>query len=167
MTVGFKGFAKPTKIDDERAKGALSNLPSDEYVLWTGGRYGMRRASGRAACLQTITEKNRPISVQTYVKRCLDMNNGQGFDTQISMGGLGLHQVAKPAVYLLLVKDDKGNFVAKKRIPTPDPDAFPDAYKKGGFNPGDVVTPAKKEAKKAAPKKEAAKEEAQAEQAQA
>lgn len=159
---GFKGFAKPTKIDDTRAEGVLGNVAADEFVMWTGGNYGRRRASGRSACLSVITEKMKPVALATYVKRCLTLADGKGFDSGISVGGLGLHQGAKPAVYLHLVKDADGNFVAKKAIPSPDRNAFPEAYAKGGFKAGDIVMPAEGAKKATTRRARTKKAEAQA-----
>lgn len=146
--VGFKGFAKPSKIDAEKATAMTSNVSGDEFVLWTGGSYGRRRASGRSACLATVTEKMRPVPLTDYVKRCLRLADGAGYDTSISVGGLSLHQGAKPCVYLHLVKDAKGNFVAKKAIPTPDKAVYQAAYDRGGFKPGDVVIAAEQAPKR-------------------
>ena len=140
--VGFKGFAKPSKIDGEKAKAMTENVSGDEFVLWTGGSYGRRRASGRSACLATVTEKMKPVPLTEYVSRCLKLADGAGYDTSISVGGLSLHQGAKPAVYLHLVRDASGNFVAKKNIPTPDKAVFQDVYERGGFKAGDIVVPA-------------------------
>ncbi len=129
--IGFKGFAKPKRISDTSKSDLLDNVAADEYVLYTGGKYGRRRASGRSAALATVKEKNRPITLTTYVKRVLEI----GFDTSISVGGLSLHQGAKPAVYLYLVKREDGAFIAKKNIPTPDPARYGNI----SFKAGDVV----------------------------
>jgi hypothetical protein len=132
--LGFKGFAKPRTLDADAKEDYLGNVAGDEYVLYTGGKYGRRRASGRSAALATVKEVNRPLKLSTYVKRVLEI----GFDTSISVGGLSLHQGAKPAVYLYLVKRADGAFVAKKAIPTPDPSVYPSTH----FEAGDVVIPA-------------------------
>jgi len=151
-SVGFKGFAKPSKVENLDA--ALENIPADEYVFYTGGNYGRRRASGRSASLATVTEVRKPIPVREYAKRAATSGpGGTGFPTSISVGGLGLHSGAKPAVYLYLVRDAAGNFRAKKDIPNPDR-----AFSETPFKAGDVVIPAPKatgaETKKiAAPKK--------------
>ena len=138
MSVGFKGFAKPSKI--ENADEMVGNLASDEFIFFTGGVYGKRRASGRWASLSTVTEKQKPIALATYAKRAASAKgNGQGYATSISVGGLSLHQGAKPAVYLYLVKDEAGNLRAKKDIPNPDA-----AFSKKPFAAGDIVVPAKK-----------------------
>ena len=148
-SIGFKGFAKPKKIEADTGAALLGNISSDEYVLFTGGSYGRRRASGRSAALNTITEKGRPIALATYVARAYKAGpDGKGFDTSISVGGLSLHQGAKPAVYLYLVKDAAGNYRAKKGIPNVDP-----AFSKTPFAAGDIVLPAKKPAGTAVAKK--------------
>lgn len=143
MPLGFKGFAKERKLDADTKKAALENLASDEYVLFTGGKYARRRASGRSKSLATITEKGKPITLRTYAERAFKI----GFSTDISVGGLGLHQGAKPAVYLYLVKDAEGNFRAKKAIPSPDR-----AFSKTGFEAGAIVVPAKPKKEKAVAK---------------
>lgn len=152
--VGFKGFAKPAKIEEETAKAMVNNVAPDEYVFYTGGSYGRRRASGRSASLATVTEVKKPIPLREYVERALKAGEkGEGFPTSISVGGLSLHQGAKPAVYLYLVKDGDGNYRAKKAIPFPDR-----AFSETPFEGGDVVIPAaskavaKKGSRKAAKK---------------
>lgn len=139
-SVGFKGFAKPKKIDADTSKAMAGNVSEDEFVMWTGNQYGRRRASGRSACLNTVTEKMSPIPLKRYVDRCLKIgDDGKGFATDISVGGLSLHQGAKPTVYLYLVKDDKGNLRAKKDIPNPDKAVFEKPFKAG-----DIVVAATK-----------------------
>lgn len=141
-SIGFKGFAKPKTVDQEAQKGMLGNVSSDEFIYWTGNQYGRRRASGRSAALNTITEKGKPIALSTYVSRALKAGpDGKGYDTSISVGGLSLHQGAKPAVYLYLVKDAAGNMRAKKSIPNVDP-----AFSAKPFAAGDIVIAAKAKA---------------------
>ncbi|MEE9569502.1 MAG: hypothetical protein V3W37_08960 [Candidatus Binatia bacterium] len=138
-----KTFAKPAKIPAERAEALASNLSGDEFVLYTGGAYSRRRASGRSASLATITEVKKPVALSTYVSRALTAGpNGTGYDTAISVGGLSLHQGAKPAVYLYLVKDADGNYRAKKDIPNPDR-----TFSEKPFEGGDIVIAAPKKGK--------------------
>ena len=141
-SIGFKGFAKPKTLSTEDSAAMVGNVSSDEFILWTGNQYGRRRASGRSAALNTITEVGKPIPLATYVKRVFKARDDKGFDTSISVGGLSLHQGAKPAVYLYLVKDASGAYRAKKAIPNVDP-----AFSKTPFAAGDVVIPAPKKAK--------------------
>ncbi len=148
-SIGFKGFAKPKTISADVSAGLLGNISSDEYVFYTGGNYARRRASGRSAALNTITEVRKPIPLSTYVKRVFAAGPaGKGFDTSISVGGLSLHQGAKPAVYLYLVRDASGAYRAKKGIPNVDP-----AFSAKPFAAGDVVIPAPKKAGTAVAKK--------------
>lgn len=139
MPVGFKGFAKPRALTADLSKGMLENVSGDEFILFTGGAYSRRRASGRSACLNTVTEKGKPLALADYVARCFKAgpDGKNGFGTDIAIGGLSLHQGAKPAVYLYLVRDAEGNFRAKKDIPTPDP-----TFLKGPIKAGDVVVAA-------------------------
>jgi len=138
-SVGFKGFAKPRTIDEETRKDFVENIDEDYYVLYTGGKYSRRKASGRSKSLSLVTEKGRPISARDYATRAAKI----GFDTSISIGGLGLHQGAKPAVYLYLYRDGDGNYRAVKDIPNPDPSAYPGKREKGGFKADEIVVPKK------------------------
>lgn len=162
--VGFKGFAKPKTLDDEMVSSLKGNVPSNMGVVWTGGAYGRRKASGRSKCLATITEKMKPVLLTTYIERAarvVDPDTGKGFSTDISVGGLSLHQGAKPTVYVYVERDADGNWCAVKRVPTPDPKVFEAAYKAGGFKAGDVVIPVS-EAETKAREKRAAKAAAKA-----
>ncbi len=138
-----KTFAKPAKIETDEAKALTGNIAGDEYVLYTGGAYGRRRASGRSISLATVTEVNKPIPLSEYVSRALKAGpGGTGYKTSISVGGLSLHAGAKPAVYLYLVKRADGAYVAKKDIPFPDR-----AFSETPYEAGDVVIPAPKKGK--------------------
>lgn len=153
MTIGFKGFAKPKLLDSASVKALSDNVSDSLYVLYTGGNYGRRKASGRSKSLATVTERGKPIPIRTYIARAakvVDPETGKGFGTDISVGGLSLHQGAKPAVYLYLERDADGNYRAVKNVPTPDPAYFEAAYRRGGFKAGDIVIPAEKP--KASPK---------------
>ena len=139
-SIGFKGFAKPKTIEAETGKSLLGNISADEFILFTGGNYGRRRASGRSVALSTVTEKGKPVPLSTYVSRALKAGpDGKGYDTSISVGGLSLHQGAKPAVYLYLVRDASGAYRAKKNIPNVDP-----GFSAKPFKAGDIVIPAPK-----------------------
>lgn len=148
--VGFKGFAKPAALDKEKTLAAISNISGDEYILWTGNEYGRRRASGRSVSLRTITEKLKPIPLAEYASRASKVSGeGRGFDTSISIGGLSLHQIAKPTVYFYVIRDAEGNYRAKKDIPNPDRALFDKPLRAG-----DIVLAAKAKTKRiAAPKK--------------
>lgn len=134
MSIGFKRFAIPEKIESEKAKGSLANLAESEYILWFGGTYGGRPGSGRFKSFSTIRkdEIGKPVPLSVYVKRALVAEgDGKGFSTGISVGGLGLHQIAKPTVYFYVYRDEKGNFRARKDVPRPDASKFAKPLKKG------------------------------------
>ena len=136
--VGFKGFAKSVKLDAADVDAAAQNVAADEYVYWTGGQYHRRRNSGRSQALSTIKEVKTPVPVSELIRRAASVRqDGTGFKPNLVTGGLSLHQVAKPAVYLYLVMDADGNLRARKDIPTPDPTISTAAIKAG-----DIVIPA-------------------------
>ncbi len=144
MGIGFKGFAKPVALDKERAASEEANVSRDEYVIWTGNEYGRRRASGRSVSLRTITEKLKPVSLSEYIRRARTAGpDGKGYGTSISVGGLSLHQIAKPTVYFLVIKDEAGNYRAKKDVPNPDRAIFAKP-----LAAGDIVLAAPKKAAK-------------------
>jgi hypothetical protein len=146
-----KKFATPKILSKEDLADAVSNLSTGEYVYYTGGVYSARKNSGRFRSFSTIrkNEAGKPIPLAEYVRRAaaaVDPETGKGFGTDISVGGLRLHQQAKSGdgvVYLFLEKDPEGNFRAVTRIASPDRRTFADAYAKGGFEAGDIVIPAK------------------------
>lgn len=144
MGIGFKGFAKPVTVDAERAKAEEANVSSDEFVIYSGNEYGRRRASGRSISLRTITEKLKPVPLSEYIKRARTAGpNGTGYGTSISVGGLSLHQIAKPTVYFYVIRDEAGNYRAKKDIPNPDRALF-----EKPLAAGDIVLAAPKKAPK-------------------
>ena len=139
MSKGFKAFRKPaTKLDDEFEKEARDAVGSEYVVYYTGGSYKRRKASGRSKALATIKEVKKPVPVSKLLERAAAI----GFDSAFVKGGLGLHQVAKPAIYLLLERDDAGNLRAVKDIPVPDPKVFGTGK---SFSEGDIVVPKTKE----------------------
>jgi hypothetical protein len=139
MPKGFKAFRRPGKIDAEELKvRAEEGRKSEEFVFYTGGRYGRRKASGRSKALATITETRKPVSIATLFERAAK----EGFDPPFVRNGLGLHSVAKPSIYLFVEKTSDG-YRAVKDIPTADgaPFGVPGGYV--SFEAGDLVLDAK------------------------
>lgn len=119
---GFKGFAKPAKVDAKAVEEKIARSNVDNlYVLFTGGKYRARRGSGRATALQTITEVKKPISLGELYRRAAKAVGGdKGYTPDLVRSGLFLHAGAKPCVYWALEKREDGAFVAAKSIPYPD-----------------------------------------------
>ena len=118
---GFRGFRRPEEITSESLAATLERIDTrDLYVVYTGGKYGARRASLRSRSLATVTEVFTPVPLRTLLERAARAEGPTvGFDPSVVRGGLSLHQGAKPAVYLFVEKrgDD---YVAVRDIPTPD-----------------------------------------------
>ena len=147
--VGFRGFAKPAKIDQEEIK-ARSDSPNDAdlYVFYTGGSYRARRASGRFASLSSVKEVRKPVSIIEVYKRAANAaGEGKGYAPSLVRGGLFLHAGARPCVYLPLLKDAEGNYRLAKDIPTPDPSLSDKPLKENT-----VIVSAKGQLQLAAPK---------------
>ena len=129
---GFRGFRKPEAISTDALDALKLRFEGDDrYVLYTGGAYSRRRASLRSNALATITEIGKPISVLEFLTRSAKAaGEGVGYDPSTALGGLALHQGAKPAVYLYLAR--KGDdFFAIKDIPTPGGEGYSKAIKAG------------------------------------
>lgn len=138
----MKLFRKPSKIDPALVKASEPNA-SDEYAFFTGTpKTNNRKASGRTAVLTLVTEKRRPIPLAELYRRAAKAKGEAGFDPAFVRGGLSLAGLAKPAVYFLLYKDDKGNYRAGVNIPYPD-----ETFSKRSYKKGDIVLPSKAKAK--------------------
>lgn len=150
----MRAFRKPTSVDADNV--ASAKKTAEEYVFWTGTvKTNNRKASGRTAVLTLVNEKRRPISLASLYERAANAKDKFfGFDPAFARSGLGLAQQAKPCVYFLLEKDEKGNFRAVKNIANPD-----ENFSKKPIKAGDIVIPAKAaiEAPKATPALEAPK----------
>lgn len=139
--VGFRGFARPVKIDAEAVETKIGAANIEGlYVYYTGNPYRARRASGRSASLRTITEVRKPVPVSELIRRAAKAGpNGTGYSPEFVRAGLFLHGGDKLAVYFPLEKRADGSFVAARDIPGAD------GYeKKGGLKKGDVVIEAPK-----------------------
>lgn len=143
---GFKGFAKPAKVDAKAVEEKIARSNVDNlYVMFTGGKYRARKGSGRATALQTITEVGQPVSLGELYRRASKAVGGdKGYTPDLVRSGLFLHAGAKPCVYWALEKREDGSFVAAKSIPYPHGSEKP-------IKEGDVVIAAgaAKTAKKA------------------
>jgi hypothetical protein len=135
----MKEFRKPGKVDGEAV--TLSKKNSEgEFVFFTGTpKTNNRKASGRTAVLSLVKEKRKPIPLAVLYERARAAAGDKGFDPAFARGGLSLAGLAKPAVYFLLYKDEKGNYRAGVNIPNPD-----ENFSKRPFKKGDIVIAAAK-----------------------
>lgn len=134
----MKEFRKPGKVDADQVSTMKKNAEG-EFCFWTGTvKTNNRKASGRTAALSLIKEKRKPVPMATLYERAQKASGDKGFDPAFTRGGLALAGLAKPCVYFLLYKDEKGNFRAGVNIPNPD-----EAFSKKPFKKGDIVISAK------------------------
>lgn len=130
----MKEFRKPAKVDAEAVNLSKKNSEG-EFVFFTGTvKTNNRKASGRTAVLSLVREKRKPIPLATFYERARAAAGDKGFDPSFARGGLALAGLAKPAVYFLLYRDEKGNYRAGVNIPNPD-----DNFSKRPFKKGDIV----------------------------
>ncbi len=96
---------------------ALRQTPPTHHVIWTGHNYRAQVGSLRSRALARINEIGEPISVQTLLQRAARIDGDLGLDPTTVRSGLGLHQGARPAVYLLVDRKPSGDYVAVRDIP--------------------------------------------------
>ena len=117
---GFRGFARPRALDAETITASASRFEGDPRgIYYLGGTYGRRRVSGRSQSLATVTEVEAFLPLSEFVRRAAKASGEIGFDAALAVGGLSLHAVAKPSVYLYLYRDAAGNLRAVRDIPSP------------------------------------------------
>lgn len=139
---GFKGFRQPERIETDSLSTALKRMDlEDRYIFWTGEAYKMRAASLRSNSLSCLTEKKRPVRLDTWIKRAAGMvGEGVGYKPERVREGLYLHRNSKPAVFFELIKDKNGNFRSANDVPNAS--GYPKGLKRGDIV---VAAPAQKE----------------------
>ena len=131
MSIGFKGFARPATLKADEVSGGIENIAADEFVFWTGENYRARRGSGRYAVLSTVKESGKFVPVRELAKRAAKAAGDKGFRPSFVSGGLYNHQGSKPTVFFYLVRDEEGNYRAKRDIPFPSEKVSSKAIKAG------------------------------------
>jgi hypothetical protein len=96
---------------------ALGRTPLHHYVLWTG-----RPAIGQAGSLRSrafgcIHEVGVPVSLRVLLQRAARLDGAAGLDPDAVRSAVRLHQMARPAVLILLERRAAGEFVAVTDIP--------------------------------------------------
>ncbi|WP_206030190.1 uracil-DNA glycosylase [Roseomonas sp. AR75] len=100
---------------------AISRAPPDHFVIWTGHAYSSWQTSLRSRALARITEVGEPVPLRELLRRAARIDGDLGFDPDTVRSGLRLHQGAKPAVYLLVERNDAGDYTAVTDIPYAGP----------------------------------------------
>src|SRR5688572_17460836 len=96
-------------IGEAKLREALSRVPEDHYVIWTGHSYRALQNSLRSKALARITEVGKPISLKEVIRRAARIDGLTGLDPDTVRSGIRLHQGAKPAAYLLVRRDVSGD----------------------------------------------------------
>lgn len=113
-------FRPKEHISEARLREAVSRIPVEQHVLWTGGSYGSLTGSLRSQALAMITERMMPIPVRELVRRAARIDGDYGFDPDTVRHGLNMHKGAKPCVYWILNRAEDDSFVAGATINHPD-----------------------------------------------
>lgn len=144
---GFKGFRQPERIETDSLSTSLKRMDlEDRFIFWTGEPYKMRAASLRSNSLACLTEKKRPVRLDTWIKRaaCV-VGEGVGYKPERVREGLYLHRNSKPAVFFELIKDKEGNYRSANDVPNAS------GYPKG-LKRGDIVVAAQTQKQLPTPK---------------
>jgi hypothetical protein len=104
-------------ISDAVLAEALSRVPDDHYVVWTGHTYRVLDKSLRSRALARVTEIGKPVPVREVIRRAARIDGALGYDPDTVRSGIRLHQGSKPSVYLFVRREPNGEFVAVTRIP--------------------------------------------------
>jgi hypothetical protein len=110
---------KPELITEAVLTAAIARTPLDHYVIWTGQPCGRQRGSLRERALSCISEVGEPVALRALIRRAAAIEADRGLQPDLVRGAVRLHQLAKPAVYLLVRRTPLNEFVAVSDIPFP------------------------------------------------
>jgi hypothetical protein len=98
---------------------ALSRAPADQYVIWTGEGCGAQPGSLRSRALACIHEVGVPVLLRVVLQRAARLEGDLGLNPDAVRGAVYMHQIARPAVYLLVRRRLSAEYVAVTDIPFP------------------------------------------------
>jgi hypothetical protein len=115
---------------------ALARTPKDHYVVWTGHACVGQPGSLRARALACVQEVATPVPLRTVLQRAAQIEAAGGLDPDSVRNAVRMHQLARPAVCLLVERLAGGDYVAVTDIPTP-------AGLRGRIGAGEIVIDAR------------------------
>jgi hypothetical protein len=90
---------------------AIARTPSDHYVIWTGESCNGQAGSLRSRALACLNEVGQAVPLRTLMRRAARLDGG-GLNPDAVRNAVRMHQMARPAVYLLVRRLGSGEFVA-------------------------------------------------------
>jgi hypothetical protein len=103
-------------IPERELTEAIARAPSDHYVIWTGEPCNGQAGSLRSRALACLTEVGQAFPLRTLMRRAASLDGG-GLNPDAVRSAVRMHQMARPAVYLLVKRLGSGEFVAVADIP--------------------------------------------------
>ena len=103
-------------IPERELTEAIARTPSDHYVIWTGEPCNGQAGSLRSRALACLTEVGQAIALRTLMRRAASLDGG-GLNPDAVRSAVRMHQMARPAVCLLVRRLGSGEFVAVTDIP--------------------------------------------------
>ena len=103
-------------VPEQELTEAIARTPSDHYVIWTGEPCNGQAGSLRSRALACIVEIGQPVPLRTLMRRAASLDGG-GLNPDAVRSAVRMHQMARPAVYLLVRRLGSGEFVAVADVP--------------------------------------------------
>jgi hypothetical protein len=107
------------EISAHRLTEALARTPNAHYVIWTGHPCASQPGSLRARALACVREIGVPVPLRTVLQRAANLEAAGGLDPDSVRNAFRMHQLAQPAVCLLVERLASNDYVAVTDIPSP------------------------------------------------
>jgi hypothetical protein len=99
-------------IPDNLLTRALSRVPLNHFVIWTGELPNCQRGSLRARALACVREAGKPLSFRRLIQRAARLDGDIGLHPESVREAIRQHQSAKPAVLWLVERQPSGDYTA-------------------------------------------------------
>jgi len=99
-------------ISDSTLTRALSRVPLNHFVIWTGELPNSQRGSLRDRALACVREVGKPLSLRIVIQRAARLEGDRGLHPEAVREAVRQHQSAKPAVLWLVERQPSGDFTA-------------------------------------------------------
>lgn len=119
-------------ISAARLTEALARTPKEHYVVWTGHPCAGQAGSLRARALACVWEVATPVPLRAVLQRAANLDPEGGLDPDSVRNAIRMHQLARPAVCLLVERLASNDYVAVTDIPIP-------AGLRGRIGAGEIV----------------------------
>lgn len=111
---------------------AIARTPLDQWVIWDGTACRGQANSLRSRALSCVSEVWTPVPLRALLLRAASLSGDQGLNPDTVRSAIRMHQLARPAAYLLVRRTPAGDYLAVTDVPWPS--AAP-----GPLRAGDLV----------------------------